>query len=498
MSIFCCLRPQPGTPPVESVYQRVLTSSPLTPKAMLAGAVTPGSSSCCMVAASTSATRSTAGTPHDDAEASTFRNLTDDFQEDDESGAALLSPSAQPLIIFSDPSLSSDEYPPLEAVDVAALMLTTAPAPPEEEAAAAAAAALEAAASPKAPAEQQAPPVLELQPMVRRRASVGEVVTQQIIDAGRKESASLFAKTYDDEEHARLIDAREYHEVYPGLFVGGHGAPKAVHYLDGSQSASDQLFDLVVNADGSGGGATSTHPSVTGAPDSIIILGSELGSEVADFHDDRDAQEDFGVLLRAIDKIRACLQRRGSVLLQCRHGVNQSAAVAAALMLAEHDGLAVTDAQAFIRSRRRLCLRQERKWQEQLKRCAMKLKWRVGRKPMARQKFSPMRRGLAVRKSSAANEMPSAPLQPMSARKRSPRSRAQQRTLQGGFFSSPVAFFGNAKKMDRTSGEAENSMENSGNGAVNENGSPLLRALGVGLGVSLLSSATKKSPDKEN
>ena len=41
-------------------------------------------------------------------------------------------------------------------------------------------------------------------------------------------------------------------------------------------------------------------------------------------------------------------------------------------------------------------------------------------------------------------------------------------------------------------------MENSGNGAVNENGSPLLRALGVGLGVSLLSSATKKSPDKEN
>ena len=60
-------------------------------------------------------------------------------------------------------------------------------------------------------------------------------------------------------------------------------------------------------------------------------------------------------------------------------------------------GCGVTDAQAFIRSRRRLCLRQERKWQEQLKRCAMKLKWRVGRKPMARQKFSPMRRGLAVR-----------------------------------------------------------------------------------------------------
>jgi hypothetical protein len=288
---------------------------------------------------------------------------------------------------------------------------------------------------------------------------VGEVVTNHIIDAG-KNTGKRDIRSMGEEEYQRLLAAREIHEVYPGLFVGGHGSPRSVHYLDGSSSSSAQLFDLVVNA-GERGDNT-THPSVTGSSDSVIIL----GTNVSDLHDDPDMQEDFGQLLRTIDKIRMRLQRQDSVLVQCAHGMNQSATVAAGLILAEHDGLTVPEVLAWICSKRRVVLRQEYKWQEQLKSCAMKLKYRVGRKPLQRQTFSPMRRGLMVRKNTNSNNIQQQPsASKKNDRKQSPPGKVDSVVGLSSFYSD------------------------------DKNSSPIMRAIGHARAIL---SATKKSPDKEN
>ena len=187
--------------------------------------------------------------------------------EDTHSKTAFLSPTAEPLIAFKESPEADNNLLETLAISFAS----------EMEAAKDVIASIET----KVAAAAEPTPIMDSQPMVRRRAAVGEVVTNHIIDAG-KNTCMMDSRSLEEKEYQRLLAAREIHEIYPGLFIGGHGSPRCVHYLDGSTSSSAQLFDLVVNA-GERSDNT-THPSVTGSSNSIIIL----GTNVSDLHDDPD------------------------------------------------------------------------------------------------------------------------------------------------------------------------------------------------------------------
>jgi hypothetical protein len=159
----------------------------------------------------------------------------------------------------------------------------------------------------------------------------------------------------DEEAHFELLTEQAFHEIVPGVFLGGDYAPQRTHSL--AAAAADEPGNsppcsLVVrcgetksSAPGCGDAAnTFAFPPKADATDGRVSVG---------LHSFDEQDGDLAHLIHALGMLRECVSAGGRALVHCQQGIDRSATVVAAFIMFQLD-LPGDVAFGYVRSRRRI------------------------------------------------------------------------------------------------------------------------------------------------
>ena len=170
----------------------------------------------------------------------------------------------------------------------------------------------------------------------------------------------------DEEAHFELLTEQAFHEIVPGVFLGGDYAPQRTHSLAAATAAAAAAsaaadapgdsppYSLVVrcgettsSAPGCGDDAANTFafpPKADAADDGRVSVG---------LHSFDEQRGDLAHLLRALGMLRECVSSGGRALVHCQQGIDRSATVVAAFLMFQLD-LPADTAFGYVRSIRRI------------------------------------------------------------------------------------------------------------------------------------------------